>query len=510
MSNTILTEHRICTILREKLYSMADSNSQRNYQPLQLKPTLPLENPQGMISILENIIFVLGYVQKNECSKECIDMIIENDISPMVSEIRDEYDFILASVIFVIYRSMENFSDVDKAMKLAKNILGDFIKALEEFEKQNILKENYLDKNQDVQDIDTSGLEIGMVLKNYKELCGFLGQEIKTGKAKQLQIEDFKRYFDFEKSGQKFIIIDIYDEPLTKEDKRRLGNNNIYVKYIEVILLQYLSKQDGYTKTFTKRNWWELLGMVNRKYKKIPKEQLTEIDYTITSFEIDHFYQRCNKKLEAILFSALNNLKRRKLLIWELQTVIVVIDENGKMTYFLADDESKKKILQVERYVLNKVMGYEKIIQVFCRFKQNEYYKKVNQRLEELYGWHHYFKQIKLIYTPEDVLEAIQQSEIDLQKAILNEKIIKVINDNAEEKYNKEKQKWEKFEEDLIWGDNDPIEESKVWDIPDTYLEAQRILTDELINIGHKNNQYLLEQFDEEDEFNQLLTSFIC
>lgn len=153
-------------------------------------------------------------------------------------------------------------------------------------------------------------------------------------------------------------------------------------------------------------------------------------------------------------------------------------------------------------------MGYEKIIQVFCRFKQNEYYKLVNDRIYELYGWHHYFKQIKLIYTQKDVLEAIQQSEIELQKSILNEKIIKVLNDNAQEKYNTEKQKLDELHNNLIWGNYKSITRSKVWDIPDTYLEAQRILTDELINIGHKN-KLSFEQFEEDDELSQLFTSFM-
>jgi len=84
-----------------------------------------------------------------------------------------------------------------------------------------------------------------MTVKNYKMLCELLEQEVKNGKSKKLQLEDWKRYFDWEKSGQKFIITDVYDTPLTKEDKRKLGNNSIYVKYIEVILLQYLSKQQG-------------------------------------------------------------------------------------------------------------------------------------------------------------------------------------------------------------------------------------------------------------------------
>jgi hypothetical protein len=356
--------------------------------------------------------------------------------------------------------------------------------------------------------INTERLTIGQTIKNYKELCAILGQEVKGGKAKKLQIEEFKRYFDFEKSGQKFIITDIYDAPLTKEDKRKLGNNSIYVKYIELILLHYLSKQNGYTRTLTKQNWWKLLGMVNQKYNKISRQRLCQLDYTVTKFQIDHFYQRCNKKLEQILFSALNNLKNRKLILWEMQTVIVSYDDNGVMRFQLADDDKKKKILQVERYVLKQVMGFEKIIQVFCRFKQNEYYQLVNENLQELYGWHHYFKQIKLIYTPEDVLEAIQESEVDLQKELLNAKIVTAINENAQEKYDLEQKKLEELHSNLV-DETCKGASSGIWKIPDTYLEAQHILTEELINIGHNKNQFIFEQFEEDDELNQLFTSFM-
>lgn len=72
--------------------------------------------------------------------------------------------------------------------------------------------------------INTSNLRIGQVIKNYKELCALLGEEVKTGKSKQLQIDNMKRFFEWEKAGQKFIITDIYDTPLPKVDGRSSGN----------------------------------------------------------------------------------------------------------------------------------------------------------------------------------------------------------------------------------------------------------------------------------------------
>ena len=339
-----------------------------------------------------------------------------------------------------------------------------------------------------------------MVVKNYKMLCELLNQPIKSGKSRKLQLDDFSRYFDWEKSGQKYIITDIYDVPLTKEDKRKLGNNSIYVQCIEVILLQYLAKQEGYTRTFTKRMWWEMLGITNHKYGRLPESQLEKLDYTVTSFEIKHFYQRCNKKLEQILFSALNSLKNRKLIMYEIQTVIVEHDENGKERYFLALDDDKKKILQAERHILHNVMGYEKMFQVFVRFQQADFYQKVNNYIYEKYGWNYYFKQVKVIYTPEDVREALPQIEIELQKKLLNQKVVDFLNNNAKEFYNKKIDEYEEKTRNLLEsyiGEAPKIttNNNKLWKIPDTYLTAQSILTDELIRIGHKNMTFSVDDF---------------
>lgn len=78
--------------------------------------------------------------------------------------------------------------------------------------------------------IDTSQLEIGMIVKNYKELCQLLNEEVKAGDSKVAQLKEWQRYFNFErpKYKQSYIILDIYDEPLEKEDNRKQGNNNIY------------------------------------------------------------------------------------------------------------------------------------------------------------------------------------------------------------------------------------------------------------------------------------------
>ena len=74
-------------------------------------------------------------------------------------------------------------------------------------------------------DIDTNNIVVGQVVKNYKELCALLGEEFKQGgDSRKAQLKEFARYFDWEKSGQKFLITDIYDTPLPKEDGRLDGH----------------------------------------------------------------------------------------------------------------------------------------------------------------------------------------------------------------------------------------------------------------------------------------------
>lgn len=124
--------------------------------------------------------------------------------------------------------------------------------------------------------------------------------------------------------------------------------------------MQYLSRQDGYTRTLTKKKWWELLGITNHKYGRMTEKELLQLDKILTSFEIRHFYQRCNKKLEQILFSSLNNLKNRKLINYQIQTVIVTTDEEtGKDKYFLATDDNLKSIndLITEDMMIDKDTG---------------------------------------------------------------------------------------------------------------------------------------------------------
>ena len=474
-----------------------------------LKWSLPINSTNGMISVLKNTVFILDYVQENKCDTKCIDSLIENDVRPFISGLKDEYDFMFACITIAICETTKDYSDQKTLIDLAVQVMGQFLTALE-----MCANELYDDDCPDglIREIDTSKLIIGMVIKNYKELCNLLGVETKTGKSKQLQLKEFKRFFDWEKAGQNFIITDIYDTPLPKEDLRKKGNNSIYKNYIELILLQYLLKQEGYKKTFTKRNWLELLGMINKKYGKEPREKLKKLDYRINNHEINLFYVRSNRKLEQILFTALKSLEREKLIIVEFETVVVFIDDYGKEHRFIANDRQKKNILTVERNVLTNVMVYKSMFQVCMNNKLKEYFNAVDEELNKLYGWNYYYKQIKIIYDQPNIVEAIPSKELSLQKEILNNKIVEFLNDNAKKVYEKKESEYDEALEEYLsdWiGDKeylkDRVKVPNTWKYPNAYIEAQKILTDELICIGHENIEFLPDKLlsvaEENNEF---------
>jgi len=72
-------------------------------------------------------------------------------------------------------------------------------------------------------------LKKNMIISNYKKLCEILEENIKTGGAKINQLNYWNDYFKYHKDGNKFIIDEIYIEPLEKIDERKKksgGANN--------------------------------------------------------------------------------------------------------------------------------------------------------------------------------------------------------------------------------------------------------------------------------------------
>jgi hypothetical protein len=69
--------------------------------------------------------------------------------------------------------------------------------------------------------LNVKQLEKNMIIPNYKKLCEVLELNITTGTSKIAQLKEMERYFKYHKSGNKFIIDEIYEEVLEKTDGRK-------------------------------------------------------------------------------------------------------------------------------------------------------------------------------------------------------------------------------------------------------------------------------------------------
>lgn len=325
-------------------------------------------------------------------------------------------------------------------------------------------------------------LSVGLIVKNYKQLCVILNQEPTTSNSKKSQHKEWKRYFDYEKSGQKYIIIKIYSEPLPRNDKRLLGNNSIYIKHIELLLLNYLSRQQGYTATLTLKKLFLLLGMINLKYIEENTEQIKKHSDNITTFQINHFYQRTYQKLREIMFSSLNNLKNRRLIDYEELTMIN-IQEFDVIIEREATEQEKNIIRDIEKEVLIN-MGLESITLVHLKFKTKEFYNKINNLLKTRYDINYTYKNIKILFTKKYIDQALLETELIIEKQMLNDKIIKTIDEQAEKKLAKSIENYnEQVEEYLksIIGKPSQMSLNKFFKFNDVYLYAQYELSELLL-----------------------------
>lgn len=502
---------------------MADNENKTTYESLNLKWEFPINSTQGILSVLKNAIFLLGYGQRNSCNEETIDKIIEIDIRPVVSELKDEFDFFIAGTIMAMCGSENDFSDPDELMGLVKDIIGKFICLLEmawEYLESDS-KESILDQKEDINGLDVSNLESGMVVKNYREMCELLEEEISDGNSKKAQLKEWERYFLWEKKGQKFIILDIYDEPLPKDDGRQ--NKNLYVQYIEVILMKILSKQKNTKDLFyiTTNQMWKLLGMINNNYKNISLDDLNNMipEYEIKPFDMKKFYQRCNQRLREILFSSLNKLEDRALIKYEIETVIVYLDEDNKTVYKPANDYQKKNILKAERKALLD-MGLESKQHAYAKFKETDFFERVNAYLHEWYGWDYTFNRIKINYNKSDVLETVHRDELKLRNDFeemksnrlgLNDRVVEALYKNAqamaENRHKKADQEYqealEKYKNEYMVIGTIPDsflptkEDLHIFDYLPYFVELQNRLTDELICIRKPQERRTIIEFND-------------
>ncbi len=256
---------------------------------------------------------------------------------------------------------------------------------------------------------NTDNLYIGQVVPNYKELCSLLEVKPKTGKSRQLQEKDFLRYFDYEKIkySNEYLILDIYDEPIKKNEQAK---NSLYCNALKLMIMYELSKapmidKDGVYTIYTTFNKLirklEILSIffdkdisnyLINKYLELTKQDYLEVNDNYFKQKLSIFRTVIKRKHKGNIDYALKRLKEQNIIHYDSYSIIVErID--GKKNYRQADF-NEEVIIESTKREAAKALGYPNS-NIASLYSPKAYHDKLNE-LYHKKGWLYVFNRIKI------------------------------------------------------------------------------------------------------------------
>lgn len=250
--------------------------------------------------------------------------------------------------------------------------------------------------------MNINNLEL-IIYKNYKEICTTLEEDIKSGKSKQLQIENWKRYFEFSKEGIKFNVTKIYAEPLPKEDNRKghsgksegsRGNNNKYGKFIDILLENELYKIKKRKRksniNITNSCLAQLIKMVNYNYRTCLVEQPYFLTYLHNNYKGDaklasmDVINIIKSKLRPAISGSLKRLQDAGKITYKSSYIFAISEtEEENDNTLVATDVQNTDLHALENKILEEMHTTKKKLNYNAK-AQKEFYKKFNERAVEM------------------------------------------------------------------------------------------------------------------------------
>lgn len=326
-------------------------------------------------------------------------------------------------------------------------------------------------------------LEIGMVVKNYKELCRLLELKPTTGRGRQNQMAWIEDYVKYEKQGYKFIIKDIYNDIEIVPMRGRGGDtsDNTHIKYIEKLVLDMLVQDKKGGEIFlSKSKIFEALDMVNVNYGycSARTNKLAKLNDMHVN-NVEEWFTSTSGMLERSLNKALNRLESQSLIFWskvitvhEVAPIIctaeahreVITDPTGEETEkFTANVTSTVKestreatkdevrfIIRTEREVMRE-MGCEGKQQIMAKKKWSEFQRRVKEIILKEINIGRYWHSYSIVYNSDHVKEGADKlsekllpyEDRDEYKMLLNMVIKNNSNTNSKNRHERSKKQLE-------------------------------------------------------------------
>lgn len=287
-------------------------------------------------------------------------------------------------------------------------------------------------------------IKIGMKVASYRALCRLLEEPIKGGDAKTAQLKEFSRYCKFIKSGNAFLIEEIYEVPREQRDGRQK-----YLYLIEPILLNYFSKSGRVSQELSWYKWFLELGMVDPRIydEEVCKDELEF--WNASPYSLFRLKNLAKNKMQETLTSALKNMKRRGLINYEEHWRIVTRDAITKV----ATEDDVQYIKRVHRAVLEEIGAKNMSALGLSPKLYQEFVEKSHKVLYRGGRWRSVFKEVR-IEVLGNAADRYEGVDADPLRKELNQKVCAAVKKMAYRADEKQKERmmeaWEKDGENYV------------------------------------------------------------
>ena len=211
--------------------------------------------------------------------------------------------------------------------------------------------DNKIPNQEEKEGINVSQLYVGMEVKNYSTLCDLLGEKILNGNSKTKQINNWRRYFEWDQRGHKYIITKVYKMPLPKI----VSDKATYAKFMQLILMRVLLNCGSGTYYFNSNMFYEMSGMVDKEYLELMATYSGEINISqvdelskykyVSQEDMEDFIYITKKRLAEITSSALNSLSATSLISYAKECAVKITPWNMNGGFRTATNEEVLLIL---------------------------------------------------------------------------------------------------------------------------------------------------------------------
>lgn len=253
--------------------------------------------------------------------------------------------------------------------------------------------------------MNKNNIKKGTVANNYKDMCNILEEPVLQGNSKKAQLKEWKRNFDWDRQGNKYVVTEVYPTELPKD----FSENDIYTKYVNTILLKYL-KEKG-SGEFTMTQLLKVCGFVNEKWndlvlldKYIDNENMS---YSQARYYYNQLHYHVYTYCVTAITRCLNRLQKNDFLFWHKQ---LWIQKDGEFRV------ATKEETEIYLNIINEIKE-EFGIKYVNMYNREKYYDAINDRIFEI-GWDKAVVLIDIVYATNYIDKYISIAEEEYKEAL--------------------------------------------------------------------------------------------